>query len=167
MANNSKWVLDDFSTSSEDEHDNNIETGTVSSSMNQSMNNPWLNGWTITGHDNVTPVDSKLYNPTGVTNVTVTNNESCSNGVSYGNDVIYSNDVSCGNDVSYGNDVSSSNVYSNSGWSWGDIPGSDSVDETNTSACCWDSNTFPNKYPHLEEDAIDRPYVIENEGGTY
>lgn len=145
MANNSKWVLDDFSTSSEDEHENYIETGTVSCSMNQSKNNPWLNGWTMTGHDNITPtpIDSNLYNPTGVTNVSVTNNATSCNG------------------------VSSSNAYSNSGWTWDDIPGSDNVDETNTSACCWDSNTFPHKYPHLEEDAIDRPYVIENEGGTY
>lgn len=145
MANNSKWVLDDFSTSSDDENDNYNETGTVSDSMNQSMNNPWLNGWTLTGHDNVTPIDSNSYNPTGVTNVSV-------------------NGVSCSNGVSSSNKVCSSNVYSTDAWSWGDIPG---TDETNPSACCWDSNTFPNRYPHLEEDSIDRPYVIENEGETY
>ena len=145
MPNNSKWVLDDFSTSSDDEHDNYNETGTVSGSMNQSMNNPWLNGWTLTGHDNVTPIDSNSYNPTGVTNVSV-------------------NGVSCSNGVSSSKNACSSNVYSSHGWTWDDIPG---TDETNASACCWDNNTFQNRYPHLEEDSIDRPYVTENEGETY
>jgi hypothetical protein len=161
----SQWVLDDFSTSGSD--DENIESGHINTPINN-------NSWTLTGHDGIMPPTMFDYRGIGEGSNVSGSNVSGSN--------VSGSNVS-GSNVS-GSNVSGSNVSGYDVWTCNDIPPFEhngwELESPNLSEDAYEVPSMepinsvdgwelepPTRFPDLSDEAIDRPYVIENEGSTY